>query len=152
MSQENVELVRRYFDALARGFQAYWKDPRSAVDRLNAGEIGPEGVEMARYVNVNAEWRTVLTGVTYRGYVGLAQGFDQLVEAAQDYRIELKEANDLGGQHVLAVVESSMRGKASEIEVKALIFMVLTVHDGLIIRMEEYLERAQALEAAGVSE
>jgi hypothetical protein len=45
-----------------------------------------------------------------------------------------------------------MKGKASDIDVNATIFSIVTVEDGLIIRMDEYLERAEALEAVGLSE
>ena len=152
MSQENVELVRRYIEAVDRGLRAYWRDPRSAEESLNAGELGPEGVELASLVHPNVEWKTALTGVTYRGYVGLSRGFDQLVDAAQDYRVTLKQAEDLGEDRVLAVVEASMKGKSSDIDVNATIFSVVTVRDGLITRMDEFLERRDALDAAGLQE
>jgi ketosteroid isomerase-like protein len=45
-----------------------------------------------------------------------------------------------------------MRGRATDIDVKAGIFIVVTVRDGLITRMDEYLDRADALKAAGLSE
>ena len=152
MSQENVEVVRRYYEATERGFRAYWDDPRSAEEVFLAGEVGPEGAEMARWLHPNVEWKTLLTGVRYHGYVGLAQGFDELVDAASDYRIELKEVVDLGAEHVLATVESTMTGKASDIGVHVIVFTLVTVRDGLIVDMDEYLERDQALEAAGLSE
>ena len=37
---------------------------------------------MMRCLHPSAEWKTALTGVTYRGYRDMASGFDQLVEAA----------------------------------------------------------------------
>ena len=149
MSQENIEIVRQFYEAVERGFRAYWEDPRSAEDSWNAGEVGDEGVEMARYVHPNAEWKTLLTGITY---AGIARGFDQLVDAAKDYRITLKEVKDLGGDNVLAVVKSAMKGRESGIDVTVLIFVVVTVRDGLITRMAEHLERSDALEAAGLRE
>ena len=45
-----------------------------------------------------------------------------------------------------------MRGRATDIDVNAGIYVVVTVRNGLITRMDEYLERADALEAAGLSE
>ncbi len=152
MSQENVELVRGYYGAMQRVFGAYWEDPGSAADTLETGEVPPVGVEMLRYLHPNVEWKTALTGITYRGYNDLARGFDQLVDAAQNYGIEVQEVSDLGGNQVLVVVEAAMRGRATDIDVKAGIFVVVTVRDGLITRMDEYLERAEALEAAGISE
>ena len=152
MSHENVEVVRRYYDATQRAFTAYWEDPRSAADALPAGQLSPEAVEMMRCLHPSAEWKTALTGVTYRGYRDMPSGFDQLVEAASIYRIEIKEIIDLGGDQVIAAVEAAMRGKASDIDVKAMIFVVATVRDGVITRMDEYVERADALEAVGLSE
>jgi ketosteroid isomerase-like protein len=150
MSQENVEVVRRYFDAVQRAFQAYWKDPRGAEDAVKTGQLGPEGVEMTRYLHPNCEWKTLMAGITYRGFVGMASGFDQLVEATQAYAINLKEVNDLGGDKVLAVVEGDMKGKASDAEVKVTVFAVVTVDKGLIARINEHGDRAHALEAAGM--
>jgi ketosteroid isomerase-like protein len=152
MSQENVEIVRRYYEATERGFRAYWDDPRSAEEVFVSGELAPEGAEMVRWLHPNVEWKTLLTGVTYRGYVGLAHGFDELMDAASDYRIEVKEVVDLGGEHVLATVESTMTGKASDIGVNVMVFALVTVREGLIVGMDEYLERDQALEAAGLRE
>jgi ketosteroid isomerase-like protein len=152
MSEENVEVVRGYYEAVQGVFGAYWEDPGSAVDTLETGEVPPVGVEMLRYLHPNVEWKTALTGITYRGYNDLARGFDQLVDAAQNYGIEVQEVSDLGGSQVLVVVEAAMRGRATDIDVKAGIFVVVTVRNGLITRMDEYLERADALEAAGLSE
>ena len=79
----------------------------------------------------------------------MAEGFDELVDAARDYRVELGEVTDLGDDQVLAVAGGGMKGKASEIDVDTTIFIAVTVHDGLITRMDEYLDRSDALEAAG---
>jgi ketosteroid isomerase-like protein len=152
MSQENVEIVRRYFDAVDQALQAYWKDPRGAEDAVKGGELGPEGVEMTRHLHPNCEWKTLMAGITYRGFVGMASGFDQLVDAAQAYAIKLIEVDDLGGDNVLAVVEGAMKGKASDAEVKATVFAVVTVDEGLITRIDEHGDRPSALEAAGLAE
>jgi ketosteroid isomerase-like protein len=152
MSRENVEIVRRYYDAVRRAFLAYWDDPRSVADALKAGAVGPEGAELIRYLHPNVEWKTALTGITYRGYYEMTKGFDELVGAARDYRVEIQEVIDLGGDQVLAVAGVGMKGKASEIDVNAVIFVAVTVRDGLITRMDEYVERKDALEAAGHAE
>jgi ketosteroid isomerase-like protein len=152
MSQENVEIVRAYYHAVERAFEAYWEDPRSAVEALKAGEVNPQGVEMFRYLHPNVEWKTPLMSITYRGYYGLSSGFDQLVEAAQAYGIKLKEVSDLGETDVLAVAEVEMQGRSSDIDLKTTVFAVVTVHDGLITQLSDYLQRHEALEAAGLSE
>jgi ketosteroid isomerase-like protein len=152
MSQENVEIVRRYFEAAGRAFAAYWQGPRSLADSLRAGEVRPETADVMRYVHPNIEWKSALIGITTRGYEGTLHGVDQLLDAAQDYRVNAPEVTDLGDSQVLAVVRLAMKGKASDIDVNATIFSIVTVEDGLIIRLDEYLERAEALEAVGLSE
>jgi ketosteroid isomerase-like protein len=152
MSQENVELVRRYLEAVERAFAAYWQGPRSLVDSLRAGEVGPEIAGVMRYWHRNIEWKSALIGITARGYEGTLHGVDQFLDAAQDYRVNVLEVTDLGDSQVLAVLRLAMKGKASDIDVNATIFNIVTVEDGLIIRMDKYLERAEALKAVGFSE
>jgi ketosteroid isomerase-like protein len=152
MSPENVELVRRHFEVTERAFAAYWQGPRSVADSLRAGEVRPEIADAMRYFHPNIEWKSALIGITARGYEGMAHGVDQFLDAAQDYRVNVLEVTDLGDSQVLAVLRVAMKGKASDIAVNATIFSIVTVEDGLIIRMDEHLERAEALEAAGLSE
>jgi hypothetical protein len=152
MSQENVEVVRRYFEAVEGAFAAYWEDSRPAVEALKAGEVNPSGVEMYRYLHPNAEWKTPLMDITFRGYYGLASGFDQLVDAAQTYGIKLKEVTDLGESDVMAEIGVEMQGRSSDIDLTTTIFTVVTLHDGLITRISDHMERHEALEAAGLSE
>jgi ketosteroid isomerase-like protein len=150
MSQENVDLVRRYFEAVERVLAVYWQGPRSFADSLRAGEVPPEIADAMRYLHPNIEWKSALIGITARGYEGLMRGIDQLLDAAQDYRVNVPEVTDLGDSQVLAVLRLAMKGKASDID--ATIFTIVTVEHGLIIRMDDHLERAEALEAAGLSE
>jgi ketosteroid isomerase-like protein len=152
MSQENVEIVRRYFEAVERVLAAYGQGSLSFADSLRAGEVPPEIVDAMRYWHPNIEWKSALIGITARGYEGMARGADQLLDAAQDYRVNAPEVTDLGDSQVLAVVRLAMKGKTSDIDVNATIFSIVTVEDGLIVRMDEYLERAEALETLGLSE
>ena len=80
----------------------------------------------------------------------MASGFDQLVEAAQTYGIELKEVTDLGENDVLAEIEVEMQGRSSDIDLKTTIFALVTTHDGLITRIADHLQRDEALQAAGL--
>jgi ketosteroid isomerase-like protein len=150
MSPENVELVRHYFELVQRAYDAYFQDPRSLEGRLRAGEVAPEVAEAMHYVHPNIEWKSALIGVTSRGYEGTARGLDRLLEAAQRYRVSVQEVTRLRADQVLAVLELAMKGKASDIDVETVIFSLVTVRDGLITRMDEYLDRAEALEAAGL--
>jgi len=125
---------------------------RSLADSLRAGEVRPEIADAMRYFHPNIEWKSALIGITAHGYEGMAHGVDQFLDAAQDYRVKVLEVTELGDSQVLAVLRLAMKGKASDIPVNATIFSIVTVEDGLIIRLDEYLERAEALEAVGLSE
>ena len=56
-----------YYEAVKGVFEAYWEDPGSAADALETGEVPAVAVEMLRYMHPNVEWKTALTGTTYRG-------------------------------------------------------------------------------------
>ena len=149
MTQENVEIVRRSFEALERSVDAHWKNPRSLVDAMNAGDLPPELQEVFSYLDPDVEWTTAFAGMSFRGHLGCARGWDWLVEVAEDYRVTLLEVTDLGTDQVLAEVDRAIRGKGSEIEISAPMFSVVTLRGGLVARMEEYSSRAEALEASG---
>ena len=53
MSQENVEIVRRFLEVVQRVYDAYFQRPYSLEDRLKAGEVPPEGVEVMRNLHPN---------------------------------------------------------------------------------------------------
>ena len=152
MSQENVEIVRRYFEAMEGAFAAYWQGPRSIADSLRAGEVSPEMADVMRYWHPNIEWKPAFTGITARGWEDMARGVDQVLDAAQDSRVNASEVTDLSDSQVLAVLRLAMKGKTSGIDADATFFTIVTVEDGLIIRLDDYLERAEALEAVGLSE
>jgi hypothetical protein len=54
------------------------------------------------------------------------------------------------GDHVLATVRYSGRGKASGIEHEDVLFDVYTFRNGLCARKQEFRERGEALRAAGL--
>jgi ketosteroid isomerase-like protein len=128
MSQENVEIVRSFTEAYLRG------DHVGAVSYLAPDLVYEVGQEMparrpdevlARWKRWEAEWE----------------------------RIELtpEEYIDAGDQVVLAVRYSG-RGRASGIEFEERLFEVHTLRDGKVARKREFKTRAEALEAAGLSE
>jgi hypothetical protein len=51
MSQENVEIVRRFFDASARVGEAYWKKPYSYAAMFQAGTLPPETEDLMSFVH-----------------------------------------------------------------------------------------------------
>ena len=132
MSQENVENVRRGIDAWNRG----------DLDQWLAG-FGPE-----------AELHT--TGrfpdqAVYRGRAGLERYWAEIHEAAEEMSLSISELRPIGDK-VFQAVTASGRGKRSKVPVEQPIWLVTTVRDGLAVRVETYVDRAEALEAAGLSE
>jgi ketosteroid isomerase-like protein len=148
MSPENVEVVRRFFNATDRSLTAYWKEPRSLAAAIEAGdELPPEAAEALGYVHPDVDWRMAFAGLAFQGHLDMARGMEQLVEALEDYRIDVLEVADLGGDHVLATVQRILKGRHSQVEVIAPVFSLVTVREGLIVRMEEYSNRDEALAA-----
>ena len=61
-----------------------------------------------------------------------------------------EELLDLGDDRVLAVQHVTGRAKGSGIETELRYAVVYTLRDGKIVRAREYIDRQQAVEAAGV--
>ena len=62
MSQENVEIVRRFYEAGQRSFDAYWKNPRSGVAALAAGDLDPETEAVLAFLHPEVEYNAVPAG------------------------------------------------------------------------------------------
>ena len=152
MSQENLEIVRRFFDAIERAFDAYWSSPRSIAAAIEADDLWPEWREVFGYVHPHIEWQTVFLGETHRGHLEAAANWDDFLTWAEDYRPSLEDLADLGGDHVFVVVALVGEGKDSDLRMNARFFDLFTLRDGLIVRIEEYTDRNQALETLGLSE
>jgi ketosteroid isomerase-like protein len=132
MSQENVENVRREIDA--------WN--RDDLDGWLAG-FAPE-----------AELHT--TGRfpdqrVYRGRAGLERYWAEIHEAAEEINISLSDLR-ASGDRVLQAMTARGRGKLSKVPVEQPIWLVTTLRDGLAVRVENYVDRDKAPEAAGLSE
>jgi ketosteroid isomerase-like protein len=132
MSQENVEIVRRMYDAYARA------DFDSALSCLD-----PE-IEFSQPADEPG-------GGTYYGHQGVIDAFAAWTAPWSDYSVEVEALTDTGG-HVLARTRHRARGKGSGIDVEHLIFQVWTLRNDKIVRATMYYEEAEALDAAGLRE
>jgi ketosteroid isomerase-like protein len=133
MSQENVEILRRLYEPWANG-------------DLSADLFDPK-VEFSRI------------GAETPGLVGRWLGLDELSTAMLDYlrafsdlRIEAERIIDLGGDRVLVLSRQTAFGKQSGVPIEHELGDVFTLRDGKVVRLESYWNRADALEAAGLSE
>ena len=128
MSRENVEVVRRSFDAYRRGdLDAALADADSQIVWNPAEEAPMRGVDAVR--DYLARWE--------REWEELETTPEEFIDA---------------GDRVVAIVHFRGRGRTSGIEVDARSYAVYTLRDGKTIEMEEFTDRSEALEAAGLSE
>ena len=134
MSRENVELMRRGYEAFNRG------DIDDVVDAL----AGPD----CEFIPAG-----LLPGVeeVYRGPDGFRRFASLFWEGFDDPRVEVDDLVDAGDQ-VLATVTNRGRGKVSGVDVARTTWAVWTIRDGKVIRGQAFESRAEALEAVGLSE
>jgi ketosteroid isomerase-like protein len=155
MSQENVELVRRFYEAAQRSLAAYWNNRRSGADALKAGDLDPETEAMLAFIHPEFEYSGLLTtleGGVAHGHLGWVEAWAPYLGAAEDARITVSELVDLGGDQVLGVAETTVRWKGSGMTLTEPRFAVVSVRDGLIVRLNVYRDRAEALEAGVLRE
>ena len=139
MSQENVEIVRRVYDAAARRDAATvlaLYDPDIELDACQLGVAGIAGGNEA----------------VYRGHDGLRRFFRGWHEAWTNVAYDFEELIDAGDEHVIAVVTRHARGRASGVEVERPFALVWTLRGGKVARVVWFLSRGEALEAVGLPE
>jgi ketosteroid isomerase-like protein len=133
MSQENVEIVRRLFDAVGRG------DVEAAI----------------RYVGPDGEWVNPAYAMepgTRRGLTGVRTALTALRDSFAHLRFDISQIVDLD-ERVLVTGTFSGVGRTSEAAFGPQTFgSVVTLADGKVQRYQWYLNAEEALEAAGVSE
>jgi ketosteroid isomerase-like protein len=134
MSQKNVEIVRRAFDAFTRG-------DIEAVLRLCDEDI----------VITQAQ---ELPGVPpqQRGHEGVSKVFAYWPEQWDDYRIEMRGVIADPGDYVVVGTRERGRGKQSGVDVEAEFTFVFTVRDEKVTELRTFVGESQALEAVGLSE
>jgi ketosteroid isomerase-like protein len=146
MSQENVDVVRGHYEALNNWLESYWADPGQPL-----GET-PRLDEVFDRMDPEVEWDWALSSETFRGRDQLLEAAADWIDTVGEWRVEVDEVIDGSGDRVLAVLRVLARGKGSGAPVDQRIFTAITVRNGKVARMEDYTERAEALEAAGLSE
>ncbi|HEY4451531.1 MAG TPA: nuclear transport factor 2 family protein [Solirubrobacteraceae bacterium] len=132
MSQANVEIVGRSIDALNR------RDLDRFVDLTTPDyELLPA--------------MTGFAGTSFRGRAGVESYFAELHDAWEEFRVIGEEFHDLGDR-VLVLMRVEGRGRGSGIPVDALQAIIVDLRGEKISRTRSYLDRAEALRAAGLAE
>ena len=134
MSEENVEVVRRSCEAFVAG------DAETALAALDP----------------QIEWHATVGGIDEGRIV---RGHEEVVQSFMDYfdvweRLEMRAEKfiDAGGDDVVVFWHEVAKGRESGVVVETDTGTVQTVRDGKIIRVRSYMDRAEALEAAGLSD
>ena len=142
MSQENVELIRR--------------------------QIG--GVELSTVVADDALWAARLAEIEYgfhedfefvvfvpgepvvgHGFAEWREQFREWAEPWESYMPDIEKIVDLGDRLVvLGTDRGRLRGAGQDVETSGLVQYLF--EDGKVARVEYYLDRAEGLRAAGLSE
>ena len=143
MSQENVEIVRRGWDAFFRDMnERNLDDVFAAV--FDAGMFAPD-----------ATLSPSLDAAGSRTFVG-RQGFIEWTrtwaEAFVDYRLQLEDVVDAGDEHVVLVVRQSATGRESGASVELRFGIVFTFKGGQVTEQRHYTDPAEAFKAVGLAE
>jgi ketosteroid isomerase-like protein len=94
-----------------------------------------------------------LDGATrsYHRHDGIRRWWREMTESWEDASTEIHEIRPAGDE-LFATITLHARGKGSGAVVEAPFFQVVSTRDGKIVRSLDFANRAQALEAAGLSE
>jgi ketosteroid isomerase-like protein len=134
MSQENVEIVRRWWE----GFSDDGMPPLTLCDEEIEIRMPPD---------------FPVRGL-YQGHEGVRRWRDQVFDIFDDARVEPEEIVDVhdDGTTVLMLLRAIGTARHSGIKVDHEWAAIWTIQDGKLLRAQGYLNRAEALEAAGLSE
>jgi ketosteroid isomerase-like protein len=97
-------------------------------------------------------WRTPRSMAEARGREQMAALLDDLLEIADAYEVSLTEIREGEGDLVYAAINRAITAKGSGIETTIPVFITFRIENGLIAQMDEYLDRQEALKAAGLRE
>lgn len=131
MSSDNVAIVRRYIEAFnRRDFDPLIADTDPAVEL--------------------SEWPEAPGAQTYRGPEGLRQAFEKWFESWEWMHLDIIELID-AGDHVLVGLDQRARGSGSGVEVEIKSHNVYSFRDGMVTRVQLFIDREPALAAAGLT-
>jgi ketosteroid isomerase-like protein len=138
MSQENVAIAARWYEVA--GAAAGKEELLAAMPRT------------MDFCHPEVEWSAPEDGTIYRGRDGVRQRLEEWLESFDEYTYGVERIIDCGGDEVLVVATEVGRGTKSGAEVRSVNYELLTIRDGMIVRIREYYDEGHALEAAGLAE
>jgi ketosteroid isomerase-like protein len=133
VSQENERLVER------------------AIAAINARDI--EGYLACCTENIKLETPMATLGGVYEGTDGIGRYFADIEDAGPDFRIELDGVEEVDSKRVIAFLRTSGTGRVSGIPMAPPpLTNVYDLIDGKIGHVRIFLDRQEALKAAGLEE
>jgi ketosteroid isomerase-like protein len=130
MSQENVEVVRRSFEAFQRG------GPDAMLDLFSDDVI---------------TYRAEPDGATFDGKAGFRDAAADWTEDFSEWQVLPQEFTDLG-ERVLVRVLQIAQGRNSGVRVEENYWFLFELTGGKVSKLSFYSRHTEALEAAGLSE
>jgi hypothetical protein len=132
MSQENVEVVRRFLEVYNR------RDFEAIIE-----VIDPTFEFRSRFVRIES---------VHRASEGFPRSYFKMIDDAYDhFEVVLDEFIDAGAA-VFTAGHAEWRGKASGVQGETPVFPAFWLRARRIFRTETFTDRAEALEAVGLSE
>jgi ketosteroid isomerase-like protein len=129
MSEQNLELIRR-------GVEHFMATGEPAWDALDE--------------QVEARDHDIMDGREYHGHAGVRRWlFDDWASAWAEFSLEPQEYIDVDDERVIAVFQMKATGRASGVAIERQDAMVWAVRSGLVVRIDYYNSKQQALDAVG---
>lgn len=132
MSAENIEKIRRGFEA------------------INAGDL--EAVLEVMHPDIVLAPSVVggVEGTIFQGHAGYRLWWRDTLEVYEETSFDVSDVR-ANGNAVVALYTTHVRGGLSGIELDRLAATVVWFEDGLVVRQQGYQDQAEALAAAGLA-
>ena len=133
MSQKNVEIVRRFYEGFNRS-------GRPELDILDPEVVWYQPDEIGGGEG------------SYHGREGVLRAVGEMHATFDHFQAVPEEFIQVGGDRVVVLARHGGTGRGSGVHVDAPVGHVLRLRDGKVIEWRAYLDRGEALKAAGLSD
>jgi ketosteroid isomerase-like protein len=131
VSEENVEIVRR-------GYEAYSRGDLGAIQE----DMDPDVVVYRRDPD----------GATFHGWAGFLRAIAEWVEDFDEFTFSAREFIDANDDQVVVRVHQTAVGAQSGAPIEAEFWFVHTLRDARLTRLDMLVNKADAFAATGLSE
>lgn len=147
MSHKNVEIARRIFEEAGRHVDR----GGLVVDALDENSVSTALAAWHPAVEFHEDARFPEAGI-YRGVDACREYLRRFVESFDEFVFEAEDIVGLDDDRVLVPLRVITRGKGSGAVVEIAAGWIFTLRGDLVLKVEAFLDRAEAFEAAGLSQ